>query len=122
MKNFKKLIVWQRSMELASEIKKITSQLPKKEQYTYRDQIIRSSISIPSNIAEGSSRESRKDFKRFLRIALGSCFELETQLILLKQNEIIQSGSLLTALDYNDEVQKMLHTLFEPATFWWTRS
>jgi len=113
MKNFKKLIVWQRSMELASEIKKITSQLPKKEQYTYRDQIIRSSISIPSNIAEGSSRESRKDFKRFLRIALGSCFELETQLILLKQNEIIQSGSLLTALDYNDEVQKMLHTLLK---------
>ncbi|MCH2448839.1 MAG: four helix bundle protein [Gracilimonas sp.] len=113
MKNFKKLIVWQRSIELASEIRTISSKLPIKEQYTHRDQIIRSSISIPSNIAEGCSRESRKDFKRFLRIALGSCFELETQLILLKQNEIIQSGSLLKALDYSDEVQKMLHTLLK---------
>ncbi|MEX0724594.1 MAG: four helix bundle protein [Gracilimonas sp.] len=111
MKNFKKLIVWQRSMELASEINVIVSKLPKTERYTYRDQIIRSSISIPSNIAEGSSRDNRKDFKRFLRISLGSCFELETQLLMLKQNEIIKPDSLIKALEYNDEVQKMLHTL-----------
>lgn len=66
MKNFKNLIVWQRSMELATEVSKLTNQLPYEERFTYRDQIIRSSISIPSNIAEGSSRDSRKDFKRFL--------------------------------------------------------
>jgi four helix bundle protein len=68
-------------MELATEINMIVSKLPRIERYTYRDQIIRSAISIPSNIAEGSSRESRKDFKRLLRIALGLCFELETQLL-----------------------------------------
>jgi four helix bundle protein len=111
MKNFKKLIVWQRSMELTSEVRQVVSKLPKSEQYTYRDQIIRSSISIPSNLAEGSSRESRKDFKRFLRISLGSSFELETQLLLLKQDEIIDPTHLSNALNCNDEVQKMIHTL-----------
>lgn len=101
------------SMELASETNKIVSKLPQEERYTYRDQIIRSSISIPSNIAEGSSRESRKDFKRFLRISLGSCFELETQLLLLEQNAIINAAFLKTASGYNDEVQKMLHSLIK---------
>jgi four helix bundle protein len=113
MKNFKKLIVWQRSMELTSEVRQVVSKLPKSERYTYRDQIIRSSISIPSNLAEGSSRESRKDFKRFLRISLGSSFELETQLLLLKQDKIIDPNYLSKALEYNDEVQKMLHTLLK---------
>ncbi len=81
MKNFKKLIVWQRSMQLACETTNVVNKLPNAEKFTYRDQIVRSSISIPSNIAEGSSRDSRKDFKRFLQISLGSSFELETQLI-----------------------------------------
>lgn len=63
-------------MELAGEVSNIISLLPDSERFTYRDQIIRCSISIPSNIAEGSSRDSKKDFKRFLRIALGSSFEL----------------------------------------------
>ncbi|MFP8488345.1 four helix bundle protein [Gracilimonas sp. Q87] len=111
MKNFKNLIVWQRSMELATEIRQVVYKLPKYEQFTYRDQIIRSSISIPSNLAEGSSRESRKDFKRFLRISLGSSFELETQLLLLRQDKIIEPSDLTKALVCNDEVQKMIHTL-----------
>lgn len=93
-------------MELTSEVRQVVSKLPKNEQYTYRDQIIRSSISIPSNLAEGSSRDSRKDFKRFLRISLGSSFELETQLLLLKQDQIIETTHLTKALEYNDEVQK----------------
>lgn len=113
MKNFKNLIVWQRSMELASETTNVVSKLPNKERFTYRDQIIRSSISIASNIAEGSSRESRKDFKRFLRLSLGSSFELETQLLLLEQNKLIKSEHLKTAFGLNEEVQKMLQTLIK---------
>ncbi|MBD3615699.1 MAG: four helix bundle protein [Gracilimonas sp.] len=113
MKNFKKLIVWQLSMELALETNKIVSKLSKSERFTYRDQIIGSSISIPSNIAEGSSRKSRKNFKRFLRVSLGSCFELETQLLLLEQNEIVNPNFLKVALGLNEEVQKMLHTLLK---------
>ena len=113
MKNFKKLILWQRSMELAAEVAKLVSRFPHQERFTYRDQIVRCSISIPSNIAEGSSRNSRKDFNRFLRISLGSSFELETQLLLLKQNEILDTKILKTAFGYNEEVQKMLQTLLK---------
>jgi four helix bundle protein len=113
MKNFKKLIVWQRSMQLVKEVTLIIDELPKSERYTYRDQILRSSISIPSNIAEGSSRESRKDFKRFLRISLGSSFELETQLILLQENKIVTTVNLENALELNTETQKMLHSLLK---------
>lgn len=111
MKNFKKLIVWQRSMELSLEVTKLIKKLPSNERFTYRDQIIRSSISIPSNIAEGSSRKSRKDFKRFLRLSLGSSFELETQLLLLKHNELVKHEHLEPAFNFNEEVQKMLQTL-----------
>jgi len=113
MKNFKKLIVWQRSMELAGEVSNIVALLPNSEKFTYRDQIIRCSISIPSNIAEGSSRDSKKDFKRFLRIALGSSFELETQLLLVQQNNIIHSDKLMFAHNLNEEVQKMIQTLMK---------
>ena len=100
-------------MEVASEATKIVSALPKTEHFTYRDQIIRSSISIPANIAEGCSRESRKDFRRFLRIALGSSFELETLLLLLAQNMVTTTDSIKTGLSLNDEVQKMLHKLIK---------
>ncbi|HBQ60188.1 MAG TPA: diversity-generating retroelement protein bAvd family protein [Balneolaceae bacterium] len=113
MKNFKKLIVWQRSMDLVSETHNVVAKLPKVERFTYRDQMVRASISIPSNIAEGSSRDSRKDFKRFLRISLGSSFELETQLLMLEQNKIIEAKFLTAAISFNDEVQKMLHTLLK---------
>lgn len=113
MKNFKKLIVWQRSMQLACETTNVVNKLPNAEKFTYRDQIVRSSISIPSNIAEGSSRDSRKDFKRFLQISLGSSFELETQLILLHQNKILDEAVLDASLSLNEEVQKMLQTLLK---------
>ncbi|WP_020403033.1 four helix bundle protein [Gracilimonas tropica] len=113
MKNFKNLIVWQRSMELAGQTTKIVQKLPNEEKYTYRDQIVRSSISIPSNIAEGSSRNSRKDFKRFLQISLGSSFELETQLLLLEKNGILNESILKTAFSLNEEVQKMLQSLLK---------
>lgn len=113
MKNFKKLIVWKRSMELAAEVAKLVKKLPKEEKFTYRDQIVRSSISIPSNIAEGSARNSRKDFKRFLQISLGSSFELETQLLLLKHTLILSQNHLIEAMNLNVEVQKMLQTLLK---------
>ncbi|MDZ7806929.1 MAG: four helix bundle protein [Gracilimonas sp.] len=113
MKNFKNLIVWQRSMELAHETTKVVRNLPKEEKFTYRDQIVRSSISIPSNIAEGSSRSSRKDFKRFLQISLGSSFELETQFLLLFQNNILEEANLELSLSLNEEVQKMLQSLLK---------
>ena len=77
--NFRKLKVWQRAMQLCQEVLGLTNKFPKSEVYVLTSQMNRSAISIPSNIAEGSSRNSTKEFKRYLEIALGSLFELQTQ-------------------------------------------
>ena len=80
MTGYEKLNVWQESMNLVTKIYKIVKKLPKEEVYSLSDQIRRSAVSIPSNIAEGSSRSSKKEFIQFLYISLGSLCELETQL------------------------------------------
>ena len=80
MRNFKDLEIWQNSIELVKEIYKLTKDLPNAEKFGLISQMNRCSISIPSNIAEGCSKDSQKDFIRFLQISLGSAFELETQL------------------------------------------
>ena len=85
MRKFKELTVWKLAMKLCKDIYALTSKFPKSEKYNLTSQMRRSVISIPSNIAEGCSRNSEKAFKNFIEIALGSSFELETQLILAKE-------------------------------------
>lgn len=80
MKNFKLLTVWKTGMEIVKQCYELAEFFPVEEKFALRLQITRSCVSIPSNIAEGSSRQSTKEYRRFLEIALGSCFELETQL------------------------------------------
>ncbi|MBO5720510.1 MAG: four helix bundle protein [Bacteroidales bacterium] len=80
--NYKNLLVWQKAMDLVVEIYKISKLLPKEEKYGISDQIRRSAVSVPSNIAEGQSRNSIKEFIQFLSIARGSLAELETQLLI----------------------------------------
>lgn len=93
-------------MTLAKLIYKITSQFPKNETYGLASQMQRCSVSIPSNIAEGHSRNNKREYFQFLGIAYGSCSELETQILIAK--------SLYTNIDYSEaeslllEVQKML--------------
>ena len=82
MHNFKKLNIWVNAMSLVKDVYLLTSNFPKEEKFGLISQINRCSISIPSNIAEGSSRSSNKEFSHFIKIALGSLFELETQIIL----------------------------------------
>lgn len=82
MHNFKELKIWQNSKDLVIDIYKRTENFPKEEIFSLTNQIRRSAISIPSNIAEGCGRNSDKDLIRFLDIANGSSFELETQLII----------------------------------------
>jgi four helix bundle protein len=78
----KKLIVWQKSMQLANCIYDVTETYPSKENFGLVNQMRRAAVSIPSNIAEGRARSSDKDFIRFLLIARGSCAELDTQILL----------------------------------------
>jgi len=79
------LDVWKNGIELVKKIYILTKDSPKEEIYTLTSQIRRSAISIPSNIAEGAARNSKKEFIQFLYIALGSAAELETQLIVAKE-------------------------------------
>lgn len=82
MHNFRKMTIWVSAMAFAKQTYSVVSRLPDSEKYGLVSQIRRCAISIPSNIAEGSSRSSNKEFAHFLKIALGSCFEIETQLLL----------------------------------------
>ncbi|WP_371922416.1 four helix bundle protein [Bizionia sp. M204] len=82
MHRFKDLEVWKKSRLFCVEIYSITSKFPESEKFGLSNQLRRASVSIPSNIAEGSSRHSNKDFTRFLEIAIGSAYEIETQLLI----------------------------------------
>lgn len=84
MKNFKKLEIWQYGFQIARNSFEITKAFPTQEKWGLALQINKAEVSIPSNIAEGSSRTSSKDYKRFIEISLGSAFELETQLLISK--------------------------------------
>ncbi|MEQ6166173.1 MULTISPECIES: four helix bundle protein [unclassified Ekhidna] len=109
MKNFKQLMIWQKGMEIWKEVYLLSKELPTEEKYGIVSQINRASFSIPANIAEGSSRDSKKDFARFLQIALGSSFELETFLIGIKMLELTTSeNDVDRILELVDEEQKMI--------------
>ena len=109
LKGYKDLIVWQKSMELVKLVYKIADQLPKQEQYILVSQMLRAAISIPSNIAEGWSRNRKLEFIRFFEMAYASSCELETQLLICRDR--------YSTLDYDKalgllvEVQKMLSKL-----------
>ena len=108
MKNFKNLKVWQNGIELVVDIYKKTEDFPREEIYGLISQIKRSAVSIPSNIAEGSGRNSDKDFKRFLDVALGSSFELEIQLIIAQKLNYLDEEDFSDLNKQLDEEQKMI--------------
>lgn len=108
MKNFKNLKVWQKGIKIVADVYKSVNRFPKEELYGLTSQIKRSAISIPSNIAEGSGRGTDKEFNRFLDIALGSSFELETQLIIAKELAYISEEDFLDISTKLDEVQRMI--------------
>ncbi len=102
----KKLEVWKKSIEFVKEIYKLTEEFPSSEGYGLTNQIRRAAVSIPSNIAEGAARLSDKEFIQFLNIALGSCAEVETQLIIANDLNFIEDVSfILTKLV---EIRKMI--------------
>jgi four helix bundle protein len=84
MHNFRELNIWKKAMDLANQILECSTNFPAQHKFSVTSQLTRSDISIPSNISEGSGRGINKDFSRFLDIAQGSAYELETQMILSK--------------------------------------
>ncbi|NDP21302.1 MAG: four helix bundle protein [Paludibacter sp.] len=108
MHNFKKLDIWTRSMDLASEIYLLTNSFPNIERFCLISQMQRSAVSIPSNIAEGSAKSSNKDFSRFLEMSIGSLFELETQLILATKLNYLESVVSISTQNKINELQKMI--------------
>lgn len=111
IRDFKDLIVWQRAMELVAEVYRLVKILPKEELYSLSDQIRRSAISIPSNIAEGQGRNSVKEFIHFLAIAKGSKAELETQLLLCFKVNYLNNTEIENAINLIQEIGKMLNAL-----------
>ena len=116
MNSYKELNVWQKSMDAVKQVYSLVKFLPKEEIYALSDQMRRAAISIPSNIAEGYGRNSRNDYVRFLNIARGSKYELETQIqicIMLGYFTAETAESTLVALD---EIGKMLNALIKKLT------
>jgi len=111
MRNFREIRVWKLGIKLTKEIYKISQKLPKSEKYGLCSQMQRSGVSVPSNIAEGASRSSEKDFCRFLEIALGSAFELETQLIIGKEINFLPDADYKTILTELHSIQKQINSL-----------
>jgi len=113
MHNFKELKVWQLSRQLVKEIYVLTSNFPTEEKFGLISQLRRCSVSIPTNIAEGSGRKTDKDFTQFLNISLGSAYELETLLILAFDVNFISSEQLETLSNKISEIQKMTFGLIK---------
>ncbi len=110
---YRKLIVWQKAMQLVEEVHQITKRLPVYEKANLIDQISRSSISIPSNIAEGQYRFSKNQNKQFLRIAYGSCAELDTQLTIVKRLGYVEEHEIDTCEKLLDEIMRMLNSMLK---------
>lgn len=109
MHNFEKLIFWKKSILLANEIYLMSTNLPHDEKFGLISQMKRCAISIPSNIAEGSGINSNKEFDHILAIALGSAYELQSQLILTKELNLISNDIVETLLSDLIEIQKMIY-------------
>ena len=107
--SYKELIVWQKSIKLVTEIYKLSEKFPRTEAYGLTSQMRRCAVSIPSNIAEGWQRGTKKDYRHFLLIALGSSAELETQLIITKSLNYTQTTDNADSLLL--EVLKMLNAM-----------
>ncbi|MFM2225164.1 MAG: hypothetical protein RJA07_1366 [Bacteroidota bacterium] len=111
MHKFKDLKVWQEGVELTVLVHNTVNGFPKEELFSLTQQIKRSVISIPSNIAEGAGRNGKKEFVNFLGIANGSSFELQTQLIIANKLKFILDDDLAIMESKIDYIQKMIYNL-----------
>ncbi len=111
MRDFRKLNIWQGGIDIAKEIYKLSLELSNEEKYGLISQIHRASVSVPSNIAEGCSRNSDIEYKRFLEIALGALFELETQLIIIEEIGFCTQERLKVIFEKIEKEGKQINSL-----------
>lgn len=109
--DYEQLSVWKKSMNLVEDVYRLTKKFPKDEVYGLVNQMRRSAVSIPSNIAEGSRRGTNKDFRQFLIIALGSGSELDTQLKITRRLAYISGNEVAKTLGELSEIMRMLNGL-----------
>jgi len=112
MRNFRELEIWNLSRGLVKEVYVLMKDMPVEEKFGLTSQIKRSAVSIPSNIAEGCAKKSNKDFSRFLEISLGSCYELETQLILCLDIELISENAIEEKIILIQTIEKKNYIIY----------
>ena len=111
VRGYKDLQVWQKGMDLTAEVYRITEKLPRREQFGLTQQVRRAAVSVPSNIAEGHSRQSTGDYRHHLQMARGSVAEVETQLLLTERLTLLAPTDLTHALTLTGELSRMLAAL-----------
>jgi four helix bundle protein len=111
VRSYRDLLVWQKGMDLAAEVYRLSRGWPKEEIYGLTSQARRAAASIPANIAEGYGRQSTASYGQFLKIARGSLKELETHLLLAERVGLVAEGTCADALSMADELGKMLGAL-----------
>jgi four helix bundle protein len=110
MGSFEELNVWKMSMDLSVEI---YQELKDSKDWGIRDQVLRSALSISSNIAEGHERDSSKEFVRFLNIAIASCSELRSQLYFLMKTGLMEENKSMTFIEQTRKISAMLYKLIK---------
>lgn len=113
IRNYKDLNIWKRSIELVKNIYEVSNSFPKEELYVLTSQLRRTAISIPSNIAEGFSRFHNKEYRQFLYIALGSCAELETQMIIANYLKYLNDDKFNDIINESEVICKMISNLIK---------
>jgi len=111
VKTYRDLMLWQKAMALVTEIYKVTKSFPRREDYGLTSQLRRCAVSIPSNIAEGYGRNSRNEYIRFLQIASGSLYELQTQLEIAANLGYLKKDEFELLYESTREVERMLSVL-----------
>ena len=111
IKDYQDLDVWKKSIELVKQIYISTKNFPKEEMYGLMNQMRRASVSIPSNIAEGKNRQTKKEYIQFLYIALSSISELETQIIIARELRYIDEEMKSGLMEISNHITRMLRNL-----------
>ena len=111
IKTFRDLIVWQKAMQLVTEVYRLTKSFPANEVYGLTAQIRRCAVSVPSNIAEGYGRKATNDYVRFLRIGISSLYELQTQIDISLNLKYLCKSDFDILYESSREIERMLSSL-----------